>query len=130
MLTSNTFYTPYDQIYYFYRHWQSVYDNFIKSLSNIEFIPIHQGGGIEIIETVVDRATSVVTTNHDDNNDVTAPYRTMLIFDDIAEELLASDKFSNLATSGRHKNLSIIFIKHNLYQQGKHSVTIDKTQPI
>ena len=34
-------------------------------------------------------------------------------------------EFSTLATAGRHKNLSNIYVKHNLFQQSKWSRTID-----
>ena len=39
---------------------------------------------------------------------------------------MESKAFATLVTAGRHKNISTIFIKHNLYQQGRYSVTIDK----
>jgi len=131
MLTSNTFYKPFDKIYYFYRHWQDIYNKFRKSINNIEFIQITVDN-FDIVNTLVDETKPFITTQQQqqqgqenstgDNN----KYRTLMIFDDVAEEILKNDNFSNLATSGRHKNISVIFIKHNLYQQGKHSVTIDK----
>ena len=34
-------------------------------------------------------------------------------------------EFVKLATVGRHKNISVFYIKHNLYQQSKWSPTID-----
>ena len=34
-------------------------------------------------------------------------------------------KFSKLAKAGRHKNISVIFVQHNLIQQSKWSQTID-----
>ena len=34
-------------------------------------------------------------------------------------------KFLDLAISGRHQNLHLLVLKHNLYQQPKHSKTID-----
>ena len=129
MLTSNTFYKPFDKIYYCYRHWQGIYDKFRKSLNNIEFIQLAQDS-FEIVDSIVHETNPIIKQqqqqqrgNAKDNVD---KYRTLMIFDDVAEELLRNDNFSNLATSGRHKNISVIFIKHNLYQQGKHSVTIDK----
>ncbi len=131
MLTSDTFYEPFDKIFYFYRHWQSIYGLFQKSVNNIEFIQIF-ANNFDIINTLVDQTESdrvpqqrrVSGANSGDQ--AGDKYRTLMIFDDVAEELLKNDTFSNLATSGRHKNISVVFIKHNLYQQGKHSVTIDK----
>ena len=49
-----------------------------------------------------------------------------IIFDDSCEEVLQSKSFATLATAGRHKKVSVIFIKRNLYQQGRFSVTVDK----
>ena len=43
----------------------------------------------------------------------------LLVFDDSCEE------FSKLATAGRHRNISVIYVKHNLFQQSKWSRTID-----
>ena len=33
--------------------------------------------------------------------------------------------FVKLATAGRHKNVHVIYVKHNLFQQSKQSRTID-----
>ena len=40
-------------------------------------------------------------------------------------EIYNDKKIVKLATLGRHKNISVIFIKHSLYQQSKRSRTID-----
>ena len=47
------------------------------------------------------------------------------MFDDSCEENFNDKEFSKLATAGRHKNISVIYIKHNLSQQSKRSRTID-----
>ena len=129
MLTSNTFYEPFDKIYYCYRHWQNIYDKFRISLDNLEFIQII-GDIFDIINSILhqeeeeeDEETKAFDKTRANRKD---KYKTLILFDDVAEDVLKNDDFSNLATSGRHKNISVIFIKHNLYQQGKHSVTIDK----
>lgn len=128
MLTTNTFYQPFDKIYYCYRHWQEIYSAFRKSINNIEFIQI-SSDNFEIINTLTNEIkpfSPAKTTGLGGAEQEQVKYKTLMIFDDLAEELLKNDDFSNLSTSGRHKNISVIFIKHNLYQQGKHSVTIDK----
>ena len=48
------------------------------------------------------------------------------MFDDSCHEILESASFDNLATAGRHEGISVIFIKHNQYQQGRYCVTVDK----
>lgn len=106
-----TFIPSYNKIIYFYRHWQPIYEEFTRRLTPvvIEFI---QSADAETLDSLVNNASGNI--NH------------LLIFDDSCEEILQSAAFANLATSGRHKGMHVIFIKHNMYQQGKYSVTIDK----
>ena len=49
----------------------------------------------------------------------------LLVFDDSCEENFNDKEFSKLATAGRHRNISVIYVKHNLFQQSKWSRTID-----
>ena len=49
----------------------------------------------------------------------------LLVFEDSCEEIFNDKEFSKLATAGRHKNISVIYVKHNLFQQSKLSRTID-----
>ena len=41
----------------------------------------------------------------------------LLDFDDSCEEIFNYNEFSKLSTAGRHKNISVIYVKHNLLQQ-------------
>ena len=43
----------------------------------------------------------------------------LLIFDDFCEEICNSKAFVDIATAGRHRGLSTIYIKHNLFHQSK-----------
>ena len=43
----------------------------------------------------------------------------MLIFDDSCEEICNSKAFVDIATAGRHRGLSTIYIKHNFFHQSK-----------
>ena len=43
----------------------------------------------------------------------------LLIFDDSCEEICNSKAFIDIATAGRHRGLSTIYIKHNLFHQSK-----------
>ena len=49
------------------------------------------------------------------------PYKTkyLLIFDDSCEEISNSKGFVDIATAGRHRGLSTIYIKDNLFHQSK-----------
>ena len=40
----------------------------------------------------------------------------LLVFDDSCEETFNDKEFSKLATAGRHTNISVIYVKHNLFQ--------------
>ena len=41
----------------------------------------------------------------------------LLIFDDSCEEICNSNAFVDIATAGRHRGLSTIYLKHNLFHQ-------------
>ena len=43
----------------------------------------------------------------------------LLIFDDSCEEICNSKAFVDIATAGRNRGLSAIYIKHNLFHQSK-----------
>ena len=49
----------------------------------------------------------------------------LLIFDDSCEEIFIDKEFVKIATSGRHRKLHVIYVKHNLFHQSKWSRTID-----
>lgn len=100
MLMKGTFQPPFEQILYFYREAQPIFSNFSNQL-NIRFI----------------RFTSFDITKNLQN--------CLLIFDDSCEEIYNDKEFVKIATSGRHRNLNVIYVKHNLFQQSKWSRTID-----
>ena len=43
----------------------------------------------------------------------------LLLFDDFCQKICNSKAFVDIATAGRHRGLSTIYIKHNLFHQGK-----------
>ena len=49
----------------------------------------------------------------------------LLVFDNSCKEIFNDKEFSKLATAGRQKIISVIYVKHNLFQQGKWSRTIE-----
>ena len=55
---------------------------------------------------------------------------TMSVSDDTCEENFKEKDFVKLATAGRHINVYVIYVKHNIFQQSKQSRTIgfDTTQ--
>ena len=85
---------------FFYQHDQPNYQSLVKKL-NIEF---KQFSGFELVSELEN---------------------CLLVFHDSREEIFIDKEFSKLATAGRHRNISIIYVKHNLFQQSKLSRIID-----
>lgn len=97
MLTSKTFSPEFDKILYFYQHFQPMYSIMLTNVKNIEFI---QCVNFEMITNLPNDGT-----------------RYLLIFDDSCTEIFNSKEFQKIATSGRHRNLSVIYVKHNLFHK-------------
>ena len=70
-----------------------------KEIKNLEFV---QGVNFEFIDSLKNNGTKY-----------------LLIFDDSCEEICNSKAFVDLATAERHRGLSTIYIKHNLFHQSK-----------
>ena len=123
--TSGIFQPPFYQVFVFYRFWQSVYDQMAAECSpHFIFHCISS-----LITEGVERSSNGIydwLNKFVENFEPVTGQSTLLLFDDSCEEVLESKAFENLATAGRHKKLHVIFNKHNLYQKGKYSVTIDK----
>ena len=100
MLLKNTFFPNFKSIYYFYQHDQPKFQTMERNL-NIYFTKF---SGFEFISQLEN---------------------CLLVFDDSCEEIFNDKEFSKLATAGRHKKISVIYVKHNLFQQSKWSRTID-----
>lgn len=100
MLKGHTFHPRFEKIYFFYQEYQPLYDSMQKDF-NIEFISCINFEMIENLENC------------------------LLVFDDSCEEIYENKQFLKIATSGRHKKVHVIFVKHNLFHQSKNSRTID-----
>ena len=70
-----------------------------KANKNLEFV---QGVNFEFIDSFKHNGTKY-----------------LLIFDDSCEEICNSKAFVDIVTAGRHRGLSTIYIKHNLFQPSK-----------
>ena len=68
-----------------------------KNIKVIEFV---QGVDFELIQSLPNNGT-----------------KCLLIFDDSCKEISSSKEFVKIATAGRHKSLSTVYIKHNLFHQ-------------
>ena len=49
----------------------------------------------------------------------------LMVFDESCEEICISKAFADIATAGRHRGLSTICIKHNLFHQSKLGVDVE-----
>ena len=94
-----TFQPEFDKIYFFYQHSRPLYDVMKKEIENLEFV---QGVNFEFIDSLKNNGTKY-----------------LLIFDDSSEEICNSKAFVDIATAGRLRGLSTIYIKHNLFHQSK-----------
>ena len=152
MLTQNNgiFQPRFEKAVYFYRFWQPVYDRFIRKCSAKIFfedysdlkkfpvgtywktnpshklsspvkLPSQQSSFDSLIENFLNHQMKDSGFQTVSGND-----KVLAIFHNSCDDILESASFANLATPGRHKGVSVVFIKHNLYQQGKYCVTVDK----
>ena len=95
----------------FFQHPQPLYDVTQKEFENLEFV---RGVNFEVIDSLKNNGT-----------------KHLLIFDDSYEEICNSKASVDIANAGRHRGLSTIYIKHNLFHQSKlgrdvelHSLTL------
>ena len=98
-LKIGTFQPNIDKIYFFYQHSQPLYGVMQKEIENFEFV---EGVNFEYNDSLKNNGTKY-----------------LLIFDDSCEEICKSKAFVDIVTSGRHRGLSTIYIKHNLFHQSK-----------
>ena len=98
-LKIGTFQPVFDKIYFFYQRSQPLYNVMQKEIENLEFV---QGVNFEFIDSLKNKGTKY-----------------LIIFDNSCEEICNSKAFVDIATAGRHRGLSTIYIKHNLSHQCK-----------
>ena len=84
-------------INFFYQHSQPLYDVMQKKFDNLEFV---RGVNFEFIDSLKNNGTKY-----------------LLIFDDSCEKICNSKDFVDIATARRHLALTIIYIKHKLFQK-------------
>ena len=94
MLVENTFSSKILSIFYFYQHEQPKFKS-LEAKLNIQSAKFSSFDFISELEN------------------------SLLVFDNSCEEIFNDKDFSKLATAGRHKNISVIYVKHNLFQQSK-----------
>ena len=98
-LKIGTFQPKFDKIYFIYQRSQPLHGVMQKEIENLEFV---RGVGFEFIDSIKSNGTKY-----------------LLIFDESFEEIFNSKAFVDFATAERHRGLSTIYIKHNLFHQSK-----------
>ena len=88
------FQPKFDRSYFFYQHSQPPYDVMQKEIENLEIVRVLI---FEFIESLKNNGTKY-----------------LLLFDDSCEEICNSKALVEIATAGRHRGLSAIYIKHKL----------------
>ena len=88
-----TFQPKFDKIYFFYQHSQLLYDVMQKEIENLGFV---RRVNFEFIDSLKNNGTKY-----------------LLIFDNSFEGIRNSKAFVDIATAGRYRGLSTIYIKHN-----------------
>ena len=83
----------------FYQHSQPIYNVMQKEIKKLEFV---QGVNFEFIDLLKNKGTKY-----------------LVIFDKSCENICSSKTFVDIATAGRHRGLSTIYIKNNLLHQSK-----------
>ena len=84
---------------FFYQHSQPLYDDMQKEIERLEFV---RGANFEFIDSLKNNGTKY-----------------LLIFDVSCEEICNSKASLDIATAGRLRGLSTIYIKRNLFHQSK-----------
>ena len=97
----------FEQFVYFYNHFQPIYEELLLSLGQQKF---HLCQGVDW--SFLDKVTA--STNQ--------PFWYLTMFIKTSPTL---KKILDLAISGRHQNLNLLVLKHNLYQRAKLSKTVD-----
>ena len=98
-LKNGTFQSKFDKNYFSHQHSQPLYDVMQKEIENLEFVV---AVNFEFIDSLKSNGTKY-----------------LLIFDDSREKICNSKALVDIATAGRHRGLSTIYVKHNFFHQNK-----------
>ena len=106
---SKIFQPCFDKIVCLYNHYQKHFDTlFVNCVSQKHSIEFHQGLNWSAVEKYEARKL-----------------RTLVVIDDLYQQACEDEYFLNLVIAGRHRNIHLIALKHNVFQQSKHSKTIE-----
>ena len=99
----------FEKILYFYKHFQTEYESLLLGCTRPKVsIEFHQG----LQWTAVDRIEA-------------EKLKTLVVIDDLYQVACEDERFLNLVVAGRHRNIHLMTLRHNIYQPAKKSKTID-----
>ena len=105
----NIFKPSFENILYLYKHFQPHYESLLLGCTREKIsIEFHQG----LQWAAVDKSEA-------------AKWRTLVVIDDLYQDACEDATFLNLVVAGRHRNIHLMTLRHNLYQPAKNSKTID-----
>ena len=96
-----------DKIIYFYKHYQQYYGTILMDCQSKHVIEFIQGLEWKFLQKAE------------------AQKRILLVLDDLFDEAAQSKDFLALVVAGRHCNVHLMVLRHNLFQRTKNSKTID-----
>ena len=99
----------FDKIIYFCKHYQQQYDT-ISMDCEFKHVDIELVHGLEF--NTLQKAEA-------------QKKRILLVLDDFFDEAAQSKEFLALVVAGRHRNVHLMVLRHNLFQQTRNSKTID-----
>ena len=103
------FQPSFDRVIYFYKHHQESYEKLrVECSTKALDIDFFQGLEWEAVE----RTEAL-------------KQRTLVVIDDLYDEATQTKEFLDLVIAGRHRNVHLMVLRHNLFQQSKNSKTID-----
>ena len=98
-LKNDTFQPKFDEILFFYQHFQPFYDVMLKGIENNEFV---QGVNSDFIDSLK-------------NNGI----KYQIIFDDSCQENCNSREFEKIFVAGRHRGRTTFYIKNILFHKSR-----------
>ena len=106
---SKIFQPSFDKIVYLYNNYQKHFDTLlVNCVSQKHSIEVHQG----LNWSAVEKCEAL-------------KLRRLVVIDDLYQQACEDEYFLNLVIAGRHRNIHLIALKHNLFQQSKHPKTIE-----
>ena len=105
----NIFNPSFERILYLYKHFQPHYQSLLLGCTRKKItIEFHKG-----LEWAAVQETEA------------ANWRTLVVIDDLYQDSCEDATFLNLVVAGRHRDIHLMPLRHNLYQSAKNSKTID-----